>query len=59
MIAFVGSKEENGGWEQHVHFQLSWEEPVDNDLPGVVAIEDRESALEKYPDPRIVLGQIY
>tara|TARA_Y100000287_G_scaffold151156_1_gene126716 strand:- start:198 stop:761 length:564 start_codon:yes stop_codon:yes gene_type:complete len=59
VIAFVGSKEENGGWEPHVHFQLSWEEPVDNDLPGVVAIEDRESALEKYPDPRIVLGQIY
>lgn len=59
VIANVGSKEVNGGWEPHVHFQLSWEEPSDNDLPGVVAIKDRERALEKYPDPRIVLGPIY
>ena len=59
IIATVGSKEVNGGWDPHVHFQLSWEEPNNNDLPGVVALEDRELALEKYPDPRIVLGPIY
>jgi len=59
IIAKVGSKDENGGWEPHVHFQLSWSEPKNNDMPGVVAIEDRDDALRLYPDPRIVLGPIY
>ena len=59
IIAWVGSMEENGGWEPHVHFQLSWEEPSGNDMPGVVAVEDRDEAIKKYPDPRIVLGRLY
>ncbi|MEL0101236.1 MAG: peptidase M23, partial [Euryarchaeota archaeon] len=59
IIAKVGSKDENGGWEPHLHFQLSWSEPKNNDMPGVVSIEDRDSALRIYPDPRIVLGPIY
>ena len=52
-------KSVTGGWEPHLHFQLSWEEPTGNDMPGVVSRDDREWALEKYPDPRIVLGRIY
>ena len=59
VIATVGDKCVNGGWEPHLHFQLSWEEPEGNDMPGVVARSDRDWALEKYPDPRMVLGPIY
>ena len=59
VIATVGDKSVNGGWEPHLHFQLSWEKPEGNDMPGVVAREDREWALEKYPDPRMVLGPLY
>ena len=42
-----------------MHFQLSLERPESCDMPGVVNPEDRDSALMKYPDPRLVLGQIY
>ena len=59
VIAFVGSMEVNGGWEPHLHLQLSWNEPDGNDMPGVVERIDRESAMKIYPDPRIVLGPIY
>ena len=59
IIATVGDKSVNGGWAPHLHFQLSWEEPLVNDMPGVVSREDREWALLQYPDPRIILGPIY
>lgn len=58
-IARMGHKQENGGWEPHVHFQLSLIEPEKPDLPGVVRREDREQALRDYPDPRLVLGPLY
>tara|TARA_B110000444_G_C18850128_1_gene604894 strand:+ start:475 stop:1095 length:621 start_codon:yes stop_codon:yes gene_type:complete len=58
-IAKVGSEEVNGGWPPHVHFQLSLKEPETHDMPGVVEQEARESALEIYPDPRLVLGLLY
>jgi hypothetical protein len=38
---------------------LSINEPETHDMPGVVNPENREMALEKYPDPRLVLGPIY
>ena len=50
---------ENGGWEPHLHFQLSYQEPETHDMPGVVAPSDREEALQIYPDPRLVLGTLY
>ena len=59
VIGWFGDSTENGGWEPHLHFQLSLVEPTTHDLPGVVAPEDREQALKKYPDPRLVLGPIY
>ena len=59
IIATIGSKEVNGGWEPHLHFQLSWEMPEGYDMPGVVARENREKSLQIYPDPRMVLGPIY
>ena len=59
VIAWFGDFDENGGWEPHLHFQLSLVEPETHDLPGVVASEDREKALRDYPDPRLVLGPLY
>lgn len=58
-IAELGDEKVNGGWVPHLHFQLSLKDPGVPDMPGVVADEDREEALKIYPDPRIVLGDIY
>ena len=59
IIGWFGDRNENGGWEPHLHFQLSLIEPETHDLPGVVSHEEREKALRNYPDPRLVLGPIY
>ena len=56
---WMGDKDENGGWDPHLHFQLSYIEPETHDMPGVVRPEDRTQALKDYPDPRLVLGPIY
>ena len=44
VFARMGEKSENGGWEPHVHFQISLIEPTKPDLPGVVRRSDREQA---------------
>ncbi|MCB9024850.1 MAG: peptidoglycan DD-metalloendopeptidase family protein [Bdellovibrionaceae bacterium] len=59
VIAWIGNKSENGGWNPHLHFQLSWQKPEVADMPGVVSTEDHEEALRIYPDPRLVLGDLY
>ena len=59
IIGFIGDKNENGGWDPHLHFQLSLIEPETHDLPGVVSHDDREKARKLYPDPRLVLGDLY
>jgi peptidoglycan LD-endopeptidase LytH len=59
ILGFVGSKEENGGWNPHLHFQLSRIGPKQFDLPGVVSLVDRQLALYIFPDPRLVLGDLY
>jgi murein DD-endopeptidase MepM/ murein hydrolase activator NlpD len=59
IIAKVGNEEVNGGWPPHIHFQLSLTKPETHDLPGVVESEERESALLRFPDPRLVLGLLY
>ena len=59
VLAWLGDESENGGWPPHVHVQLSWTAPENGDLPGVVAAEDREAALEAYPDPRLICGPLY
>ena len=58
-IASIGEEHENGGWPPHVHLQLSFVEPSKPDLQGVVSPENREQALEIYPDPRNILGNLY
>ena len=60
VIGRIGDVHENGGWRMpHVHFQLSLIEPETHDMPGAVAVKDRSKALEDYPDPRHILGQLY
>lgn len=59
VIGWIGDRSENGGWNPHLHFQLSWRRPDQCDLPGVVSDEDRAQALAWYPDPRCVLGPLY
>jgi len=58
-IAEIGDKIVNGGWSPHLHFQISFEDPGKADMPGVVAEEEREKAVRRYPDPRLVLGELY
>ncbi len=59
VIAHIGDRQENGGWNPHLHFQLSYLRPTKPDMPGVVSDADREEALRIYPDPRLVLGALY
>ena len=59
LLARIGNKSENGGWEPHLHIQISLIEPTTFDLEGVVARENRQQALQQYPDPRLILGEIY
>ena len=59
LLARIGNKSENGGWEPHLHIQISLVEPTTFDLEGVVARENRQQALQKFPDPRLILGNIY
>ncbi len=59
VLGWIGSSEENGGWNPHLHFQLSWLKPEGADLPGVVSLKSREAALKVFPDPRLVLGPLY
>ena len=59
LLGWVGGQHENGGWNPHLHFQLSRLEPDGHDLPGAVSTQDREWANRAFPDPRLVLGPIY
>ena len=59
LLARIGNKSENGGWEPHLHIQISLIEPTTFDLEGVVARENRQQALQQFPDPRLILGNIY
>mmetsp|Transcript_7557 Transcript_7557/g.16823 ORF Transcript_7557/g.16823 Transcript_7557/m.16823 type:complete len:530 (+) Transcript_7557:136-1725(+) len=52
-------KDNGGGYDPHVHFQLSTRPPETHDMPGVVSTADRPRALVEYPDPRLVLGPLY
>lgn len=58
-IGELGEEHVNGGWIPHLHFQLSVEDPGEADMPGVVSVDDRKQALQTFPDPRIVLGDLY
>jgi murein DD-endopeptidase MepM/ murein hydrolase activator NlpD len=59
LIGRVGDNTENGGWNPHLHFQLSRIEPNGHDLPGAVSAVHRIWARRAFPDPRLVLGPLY
>ncbi len=59
VLGWVGTKIDNGGWNPHLHIQLANVKPKTHDMPGVVSLTDRERACQLYPDPRLVLGQVY
>lgn len=60
VLGRFGDVHENGGWiAPHVHFQISTKPPQTHDMPGAVTMEDRPRALIDYPDPRLVLGELY
>eukprot|EP00551_Chaetoceros_affinis_P012756 CAMPEP_0203666306 /NCGR_PEP_ID=MMETSP0090-20130426/3364_1 /ASSEMBLY_ACC=CAM_ASM_001088 /TAXON_ID=426623 /ORGANISM="Chaetoceros affinis, Strain CCMP159" /LENGTH=480 /DNA_ID=CAMNT_0050530147 /DNA_START=68 /DNA_END=1510 /DNA_ORIENTATION=+ len=60
IIGRMGDVHENGGWKMpHVHFQLSILEPDTHDMPGAVSEKDLTKALLNYPDPRLVVGDLY
>ena len=59
VLGWLGDDSENGGWPPHVHFQLSRVRPETHDMPGAVDPGNREEMLQRYPDPRMVLGPVY
>lgn len=59
VIAWVGDFFENGGWNPHLHFQLSFLQPTTFDMPGAVNAQNHQQALKDYPDPQLVLGKLY
>lgn len=59
LIGRLGSWEENGNWPPHLHLQVSIKDPGEADMPGVVAPEEVEWAKKIYPDPRVILGDLY
>lgn len=51
LLGWLGAENENGGWNPHLHFQLSWLEPLAIDLPGAVAPSMRDLARLVFPNP--------
>lgn len=58
-VGELGDENENGNWPPHLHYQISVEDPGEADMPGVVSDEELEEALKLYPDPRILIGEVY
>ena len=58
-LGSFGAEHENGGWAPHVHFQVSLIPPATHDMPGVVSSAQHAQALDRYPDPRTMLGPLY
>ena len=59
LVGWLGVPAENGNWPPHLHFQLSFKDPGEADMPGVVSDDALKHALEVYPDPRTYLGPVY
>lgn len=51
LIGWLGGPTENGGWNPHLHLQMSWLEPKAVDLPGAVRLQHRELARILFPEP--------
>lgn len=51
LLGWLGGPHENGGWNSHLHLQMSWLEPKSVDLPGAVSLRHRELARILFPEP--------
>ncbi|MBE5319753.1 peptidoglycan DD-metalloendopeptidase family protein [Pedobacter sp. MR2016-19] len=59
-IATLGSKEENGYWPPHLHFQLIESMGgLKGDYPGVCKFSEREKYLANCPDPNLILRNTF
>lgn len=58
LLGWLGERNENGGWNPHLHFQLSRLQPCEVDLPGAVRPADRELARVVFPDPEPWLATV-
>lgn len=58
-LGFIGEKNENGGWNPHLHFQISLIAPTHCDYPGVCSEDSWPQANQDFPDPRTILGPLY
>jgi len=59
-IAALGTKEENGYWPPHLHFQLIKNmEGLKGDYPGVCKFSEREKYLANCPDPNLILRNTF
>jgi len=55
-IAVFGTKEVNGHWPPHLHFQLMFDiEGKWGDYPGVGYYSEKEKYLKNIPDPNLIL----
>ena len=55
LLSWLGSEKENGGWNPHLHWQLSFLEPLKADLPGAVSKKNYELAKLVFPDPTVLI----
>ena len=55
-IATIGKKSENGGWFEHLHFQIIIDMfGKEGDYPGVAKKSERDYYLTLCPDPNLIL----
>jgi murein DD-endopeptidase MepM/ murein hydrolase activator NlpD len=56
-VATLGTRNENGGWPPHLHFQVILDlKGMRGDYPGVCKRSERDQWLSICPDPRPLLG---
>jgi peptidoglycan LD-endopeptidase LytH len=56
-IASLGTRNENGGWPPHLHFQIILDlKGMSGDYPGVCKRSEQAHWLSICPDPRPLLG---
>lgn len=57
VIGRVGSPEVNGGWPEHLHFQLIRDmQEKTGDFPGVCALSERDEYLRLCPNPWSIMN---
>jgi peptidoglycan LD-endopeptidase LytH len=55
LMGWLGGKHENGGWNPHLHWQISWLEPLKVDLPGAISKSNEALSRLVFADPTELL----